>query len=240
MINRTPSQASRCRHGNVSPLSSLRYVLVLAGVDALIGGVAAAIPASLSDTLYAYQAVPLLCVIGLLFWPAAIAVSRGYRRARIGVGSDEFRAVLLAGSVMVVACALPAGFLVIRNEALSPDLGMASPLFALLSAVVVGTPIAVVLSLTSSCLCPEAAAPTAAAGPKHPARDRGWQLCGGPAAHRADRAGAARGNEDHWSLPAVRGAAATGRRRNSGSRQPRSGGRCGTRARLRCGRGDQR
>ena len=126
---------------------SLRYVLALAGVDALIGGVAAAIPASLTDTIYAYQAVPLLCVIGLLFWPAAIGVSRGYRRARIGVGSDEFRSVLLAGSVMVVACALPAGFLVIRNEALSPDLGMASPTFALLSAVMVGTPIAVVLSL---------------------------------------------------------------------------------------------
>ena len=128
---------------------SLRYVLALAGVDALVGGVAAAIPASLTDTLYAYQAVPLLCVIGLLFWPAAIGVSRGYRRARLGVGSDEFRAVLLAGSVMVVACALPAGFLVIRNEALSPDLGMASPTFALLSAVMVGTPIAVVLSLVA-------------------------------------------------------------------------------------------
>jgi exopolysaccharide biosynthesis polyprenyl glycosylphosphotransferase len=130
-------------------LWSLRYILVLAGVDALIGGVAAAIPASVSDTLYAYQAVPLLCAIGLLFWPLAIGVSRGYHRARIGVGSDEFRAVLLAGSVVVVACALPAGFLVIRNEALSPDLGMASPVFALLSALVVGTPIAVVLSLMS-------------------------------------------------------------------------------------------
>ena len=127
---------------------SLRYVLVLAGVDAVIGGVAAALPASLSNTLYAYQAVPLLCVIGLLFWPAAIAVSRGYRRSRIGIASDEFRAVLLAGSVMVVVCALPAGFLVLRNEALSPDLGMASPLFGLLSVVMVGTPIAVVLSLT--------------------------------------------------------------------------------------------
>ena len=128
-------------------LWSIRYVLVLAGVDAFIGGIAAAIPASLSDSLYAYQAVPLLCVIGLLFWPSAIGVSRGYRRARIGVGSDEFQAVLLAGSIMVVACALPAGFLVIRNEALSPDLGMASPLFALLSALVVGAPIVVVLSL---------------------------------------------------------------------------------------------
>ena len=116
----------------------LRYLLLLAGVDALIGGLAAAVTASMSDTLYAYQAVPLLCVIGSLFWPAAIGVSRGYRRARIGVGSDEFRAVLLAGSIMVVTCALPAGFLVIRNEALSPDLGMASPLFALLSVLVVG------------------------------------------------------------------------------------------------------
>jgi exopolysaccharide biosynthesis polyprenyl glycosylphosphotransferase len=128
-------------------LWSLRYLLALAGVEALIGAVAVAIPAALSDTIYAYQAVPLLCVIGLFFWPAAIAVSRGYRRARIGVGSDEFRAVMLAGSVMVVACSLPAGFLVIRNEAHSPDLGMASPLFALLSVIVVGTPITVVLSL---------------------------------------------------------------------------------------------
>ena len=56
--------------------------------------------------------------------------------------------MLLAGSVMVVVCGLPAGFLVLRNEALSPDLGMASPLFGLLSVVMVGTPIAVVLSLT--------------------------------------------------------------------------------------------
>jgi exopolysaccharide biosynthesis polyprenyl glycosylphosphotransferase len=128
-------------------LWSLRYILVLAGVDAFIGGIAAALPASLSDSLYAYQAVPLLCVIGLFLWPSAIGVSRGYRRARIGVGSDEFRTALLAGSIMVVACALPAGFLVIRNEALSPDFGMASPLFALLSVLVVGAPIAVVLSL---------------------------------------------------------------------------------------------
>jgi exopolysaccharide biosynthesis polyprenyl glycosylphosphotransferase len=133
-------------------LWSTRYVLVLTGVDAFIGGIAAAIPASLSDTLYAYQAVPLLCVIGLLFWPAAIGVSRGYRRTRIGVGSDEFRAVLLAGSIMVVACALPAGFLVIRNDAHSPDLGMGSPLFALLSALVVGAPIAVVLGLMARLL----------------------------------------------------------------------------------------
>ena len=56
---------------------SLRYFLALAGVEALIGAIAVAIPAALSDTIYAYQAVPLLCVIGLFFWPAALAVSRG-------------------------------------------------------------------------------------------------------------------------------------------------------------------
>jgi exopolysaccharide biosynthesis polyprenyl glycosylphosphotransferase len=128
-------------------LWSLRYILVLAGVDALIGGIAAAIPALMSGPLYAYRAVPLLCLIGLFLWPSAIGASRGYHRARIGIASDEFRAVLLAGSVGVVACALPAAFLVIRNAALSPDFGMASPLFALLSALVVGTPIAVVTSL---------------------------------------------------------------------------------------------
>jgi exopolysaccharide biosynthesis polyprenyl glycosylphosphotransferase len=126
---------------------SLNYVLVLAGVDALMGGVSAGVLASMSDTLYTYQAVPLFCVIGLLFWPAAVGVSRGYRRDRIGIGPDEFRAVMLAGAVMVVACALPAAVLVLRNKALSPNLAMASPLFMLLSVVVVGAPIAVVMSL---------------------------------------------------------------------------------------------
>ena len=98
---------------------SLRYLLVLAAVDALIGGIAAAVPASMSHTLYFYQAVPLICVVGLLFWPAAIALSRGYRRARIDVGSSEFRAVMLGGTVLIMALALPAGFLALPNEGLS-------------------------------------------------------------------------------------------------------------------------
>ena len=68
---------------------------VLTAVDALVGGVAAGVSASMSETLSANQAVPLLCLIGLLFWPAAVGISRGYRRTRIGVGFDEFRAVML-------------------------------------------------------------------------------------------------------------------------------------------------
>jgi hypothetical protein len=89
---------------------SLRYLLLLAGVDALIGGVTAVVPASMNATLYTYQAMPLLCVIGLLFWPTAIAFCRGYRRARIGVGFDEFRVVMLAGIVIIAASSVPAGF----------------------------------------------------------------------------------------------------------------------------------
>jgi exopolysaccharide biosynthesis polyprenyl glycosylphosphotransferase len=128
---------------------SLRYILVLAGVDALIGGLAAAFPALASDTLHAYQAVPLLCLIGLLFWPAAIGLSRGYLAAQIGVGSDEFRAVIRAGTVVIIGCALPAGFLVVSNQAFSPNVATASPLSGLLSVLVLGTPIAVVLSLAA-------------------------------------------------------------------------------------------
>ena len=172
---------------------SLRYVLVLAGVDALIGGVSAAVPASLSPTLYAYQAVPLLCLIGLLLWPTAIGVSRGYLRARIGVGSDEFRAVLVAGAVMVVACALPAGFLVVQSEALSPSLAIASPFFALLKRACGRCADCGHFQLDQSCLCPQSPASAAAAWPGHPACCRDWKFCGSSAARCADPARAARG-----------------------------------------------
>jgi hypothetical protein len=131
---------------------SLRYLLLLAGVDALIGGATAALLASMSATLYAYQAMPLLCVIGLLFWPTAIGISRGYRRARIGVGFDEFRVVMLAGIVIVAASALPAGFLANPREGLDLSQTAVSPLLALLRVVVVGAPIAVVLSLIARLL----------------------------------------------------------------------------------------
>jgi exopolysaccharide biosynthesis polyprenyl glycosylphosphotransferase len=123
---------------------SLRYLLVLGAVDALIGGISFAIPASISDTLYFNQAVPLVCVVGLLFWPVAVALSRGYRRARIDVGSSEFRAVMLGGTVLITALALPAGFLPAPNDWVHHR----SPLL-LLKVAVVGAPIAVLLSLTA-------------------------------------------------------------------------------------------
>ena len=131
---------------------SLRYVTVLAAVDALVGGAAAGVSASISETLSANQAVPLLCLLGLLFWPAAVGLERGYCRARIGVGFDEFRAVMLAGLVAVATCAVPAGFAALRNDALSPQLAFASPFFAFLSVAAVGAPIAVVMSVMARIL----------------------------------------------------------------------------------------
>jgi exopolysaccharide biosynthesis polyprenyl glycosylphosphotransferase len=123
---------------------SRHYLMILAVMDALIGGIAAAVPASISDTLSGQaapnnNAVPLLCLVGVLIWPAAIALRRGYRRDRIGVGFDELRAVLHAGTAVVVAGALPVGFMAIPTGA--------STMYALLKLVVISVPLAVILSL---------------------------------------------------------------------------------------------
>ena len=80
----------------------------------------AAIPASISNTLSGRNAVPLLCLVGLIVWPAAIAICRGYRRNRIGIGFDEPGAVIRAGMLVVVAGALPAGFMAVPTGALDP------------------------------------------------------------------------------------------------------------------------
>ena len=77
--------------------------MLVATLDALVGGIAAAVPASISDTLSGHNAVPLLWLIGLVVWPAAIALCRGYRRNRIGIGFDEPGAVMRAGMLVVVA-----------------------------------------------------------------------------------------------------------------------------------------
>ena len=84
------------------------------------GGSAAAIPASISNTLSEHNAVPLLFLVGLIVWPAAIAICRGYRRNRIGIGLDEPGAVIRAGMLVVVAVALPAGFMAVPTGALDP------------------------------------------------------------------------------------------------------------------------
>jgi exopolysaccharide biosynthesis polyprenyl glycosylphosphotransferase len=131
---------------------SRRYLMILAVADALIGGIAAAVLASISDTLSGRSggsnAVPELFLVGLLVWPAAIALRRGYRRDRIGVGFDELRAVLRAGSTIVVAGALPVGFMAIPTGE--------STMYALLKLVVCSALLAVILSLAARFLARKA------------------------------------------------------------------------------------
>jgi exopolysaccharide biosynthesis polyprenyl glycosylphosphotransferase len=125
---------------------SRRYLIAIATADALVGGIAAALPASISDTLSWNHRAVLLCLLGALVWPVAIALSRGYRRNRIGIGFDEPGAVIRAGMVVVVAVALPAGFMAVPAGTLDPN-GAFNLLYALLKLVAVGTSLAVVLSL---------------------------------------------------------------------------------------------
>ena len=124
---------------------SRRYLMVVAAADALVGGIAAAVPASISDTLSWGHRVALLCLVGLIVWPAAIALCRGYRRNRIGVGFEEPGAVMRAGMAVVVAGALPAGLMAVPTGTLDPT--GALTLFALLKLVAIAAPFAVLLSL---------------------------------------------------------------------------------------------
>jgi exopolysaccharide biosynthesis polyprenyl glycosylphosphotransferase len=138
-------------HADTAPASkrfvawSRRYLLLLVGADALVGGIAAAVPASISDTLSWGHRVVLVCLVSLVVWPVAIALCRGYRRNRIGIGFDEPGAVIRAGMLVVVAGALPAGFMAVPTGALDPN--GALTLYALLKLVATATPFAVVLSL---------------------------------------------------------------------------------------------
>jgi exopolysaccharide biosynthesis polyprenyl glycosylphosphotransferase len=129
---------------------SRRYLMLVAAADALVGGIAAAIPASISNTLSGHNAVPLICFVGLVVWPVAIALCRGYRRNRIGIGFDEHGAVLRAGMVVIVAGALPAGIMAVPTAALDPT--GALTLYALLKLVAIGAPSAVLLSLVARSL----------------------------------------------------------------------------------------
>jgi exopolysaccharide biosynthesis polyprenyl glycosylphosphotransferase len=119
---------------------SRRYLIGLASADAIVGGAATAIPASISNTLSGWPyAVVVLGLVGMVVWPLAIGLRQGYRRGRIGVGLDELRAVTRAGMFVVVASALPTGFVAVPRGELA--------LHALLKLIVVAAPFAVLLSL---------------------------------------------------------------------------------------------
>ena len=81
----------------------------------------------------------VLWLVGMVVWPGAVAFRHGYRRSEIGLGISELRAVMRAGTVVVVVSALPTGFV-------GADRGQFT-LYALLKLVVIAVPFAVLLSL---------------------------------------------------------------------------------------------
>jgi exopolysaccharide biosynthesis polyprenyl glycosylphosphotransferase len=113
---------------------SHRYVRRLELTDAIVGAVAIAIPAMFSFNLrtgsLSGYLLPLV-LTGAVLWPVVILMLRGYQRSTIGVGSDEPRAVLRAGVIIVAAAAFPAGWF--QNQTLLTLLVIAIPLAMLLS-----------------------------------------------------------------------------------------------------------
>ena len=193
---------------------SRRYLILVASADALVGGLSAAIPASISNTLSGQpHVVPLLCLVGLIVWPAAIAMCRGYRRNRIGIGFDEPGAVIRAGMVVVVAGALPAGFMAVP----SVDAGL--------------TPVRVAeaggnrhsirraAQPAGSLLRPQDPASDAAPRTQPPTCRRRRQLRRGTAAQRTDSTRAGCRHESDRPLPTLFSAAQARRGRDSGARQ---------------------
>ena len=88
------------------------YILMLFAVDAVIGSLALGL-ASQVPLAIQFDGVGqvLFLLAGALAWPLAIAWGRGYERATIGVGGDEFRGVVRAATVVIVLAALPCAFL---------------------------------------------------------------------------------------------------------------------------------
>ena len=116
---------------------SRRYVLGIAAADVAVGAVAVGVPSMISHSLstgnLSAYFLPLT-ILGAILWPLSILLLRGYDRSIIGVGSDELRAVLRAGVVVVVIGAFPSGWF--QQQTLITLLVVATPFALALSSVV--------------------------------------------------------------------------------------------------------
>lgn len=128
---RVPTGSPRPSHREQFKRWSRRYVARLAVIEGILGGFAAILAMLVSTTLHSYWPLGLL---GSLVWPVSVFLAGGYRRTRIGIGSNEARAVLKAGVGVVVAGAVLAGLM-------GPQ--------SVLTLIVVSVPFVVLLSLTS-------------------------------------------------------------------------------------------
>ena len=112
---------------------SRRYIAGLVAIDAVVGLAAVFVPLQFSNNFRGeLPLVAALTALGMLLWPLAVAISRGYQRGGVGVGTNELRSVMHAGVALVVAGAFPAGLLQQQS---------------FLKLIVVAVPLALTLSL---------------------------------------------------------------------------------------------
>ena len=90
---------------------SRRYLFRTIFCDAVLGFLAVATPAAFSDTLSQQHVEWLVaCLVGMVVWPLAVAVARGYDSSHVGVGGEELRAPMRAATGVVVIGAFTAEF----------------------------------------------------------------------------------------------------------------------------------
>ena len=90
---------------------SRRYLIRALVCDAIFGFLAVGTPTAFSNSVSRSPLTWLLaCLTGLVVWPIAVGLSRGYLRAHVGAGGDELRAPLRAATAVVVIGAFLAEF----------------------------------------------------------------------------------------------------------------------------------
>ena len=88
---------------------STRYTARLVAFDVIVGPLAVLLTAVLFPHIILFSTPKLLTMVfgAGIAWPMAVAISRGYERANIGVGGDELRAVARAVVFAIAAGAVP-------------------------------------------------------------------------------------------------------------------------------------
>lgn len=105
---RTVPDSSR---GRPFEVWSRRYLIRALICDAIFGFLAVGTPTAFSNSVSRSPLIWLLaCVTGLVLWPIAVGLSRGYLRAHVGAGGDELRAPVRAATAVVVIGAFLAEF----------------------------------------------------------------------------------------------------------------------------------
>ncbi len=83
-----------------------RYLGWMIGLDAVVGVLAVSI-ASAIPLLSGASLSPAFAAMAAVVWPAAVAISRGYVRSFVGIGSDELRAIFRGALLAIAVAAVP-------------------------------------------------------------------------------------------------------------------------------------